>query len=115
MPTDRSETTRARFRPRIAQTHTVGPRLVIEDRHPTQRAVVTSEAWLDLPVQCERTSGKALHWLVVQEAKGDRQHTFSGDPDDLDDLYSMLKRLKVHQQFTLRPVPFDASEANDGR
>jgi hypothetical protein len=99
-----------RFRPRIAETHTVGPRLVIEDRRPVERNSVRRESWLDLPVQCSRTEGRALSWLVVREAKGDAQHTFTGSADDLDDLYSALKRLGVHQLFTLRPVPFDADE-----
>ena len=109
MPTDRSENPRRRFEARIAQTHTVGPRLAIVDNAPRAKSV-RSESWLDLPVQCERTSGMAMHWLRVTEARGDSHHTFTGDRDDLDDLYSMLKRLKVHELFTLRPVPFDPSD-----
>lgn len=99
-----------RFSARIAQTHTVGPRLAIVDNLPRGNSI-RSESWLDLPVQCERTSGMAMHWLRISEARGDSHCTFTGDRDDLDDLYSTLKRLRVHEQFTLRPVPFDPSDA----
>jgi len=90
---------------------TVGPRLCINDRRPSQRNVVNSESWLDLPVQCCRTEGKAMSWLVISEVVGGRTESIHGDPDELDDLYSMLRRLKVNERFTVRPVVFDPTEA----
>lgn len=89
---------------------TVGPRLYVIDNRPTRPDVANSEAWFDLPVQCCRTEGKALSWLVISEVVGGRTESIHGDPDDLDDLYSKLRRLKVNERFTIRPVMFDPSE-----
>ncbi len=104
--TDRREITRGRFAAGIRPT-TVGPRLYIIDHQPHGENALSSERWLDLPVQCCRTEGKAMSWLVVSEVVSGSTESIHGNPDDLDDLYSMLRRLKVHERFTTRPVVFD--------